>query len=92
VLHVRFANDWVREQVHKDPRNALRMASALARAAYEFAQVFAGGGTAVTKYTVDTTARLEAGFAPQEVDLAVTQAEDRRRRAKAALAGDTPAS
>ncbi len=31
--------------------------------------------------------RLEAGFAPQEVDLAAAQAEDRRRRAQAALTG-----
>jgi uncharacterized ferritin-like protein (DUF455 family) len=85
ILHVRFANEWVRDQVKKDPRNALRMATALSRAAKEFAEVFSGGGTAVTKYGVDATARLEAGFVPQEVELASGQAEERRRRAAATL-------
>jgi uncharacterized ferritin-like protein (DUF455 family) len=74
ILHVKFANDWVRAQVKKDPRNALRMASALTVAAAEFSKVFTGGGTSVTKYGVDATARLEAGFAPQEVELATGQA------------------
>jgi len=91
VQHVKFANDWIRDQVHKDPRNALRMATALSIAAREFASVFTGGGTGVTKYGVDTVARLEAGFAPQEVDLAAAQAEERRRRAVAARAVDAPA-
>lgn len=81
ILHVRFANDWVRDQVRKDPRNALRMAAALTTASEQFANVFSGGGTAVTKYGVDTTARLEAGFAPAEVEFASDQAEVRRRRA-----------
>lgn len=84
VLHVRFANEWIREQVTKDPRSALRMASALSMAAEQFQQVFSRGGTAVTKYGVDTTARLEAGFAPREVEVASDQAEARRRRAMAA--------
>lgn len=83
ILHVRFANDWVRAQVMKDPRQALAMASALSSAATEFQAVFRGGGTAVTKYGVDTGARLEAGFAPQEVEVAAAQAEERRQRALA---------
>jgi uncharacterized ferritin-like protein (DUF455 family) len=83
ILHVRFANDWVREQVARDPRQALAMAAALSTAAREFQQVFTGGGRAVTKYGVDADARREAGFAPQEIDVATEQAEARRRRAAA---------
>lgn len=90
ILHVRFANDWIRQHVTKDPRSVLRIAAAMSTAAQQFKQVFSAGGTAVTKYGVDTTARLEAGFAPQEVALASEQAEARRQRAAAAQrqAGD----
>ena len=84
VLHVRFANDWVREQIMKDPRSALRMAAALSMASQEFQKVMAGGGTSVTKYGVDTQARLEAGFAPGEVEVAANLAEERRLRVLAA--------
>ena len=83
ILHVRFANDWVRDQVRRDPRNALRMAAALTIASAEFQKVFTAGGTAVAKYGVNTAARLEAGFAPQEVQLASDQAAMRSRRAEA---------
>ena len=83
ILHVKFANDWVRDEVRKDPRAALKMAAALSVAANEFQKVFAGGGTAVTKYGVDTAARREAGFGAQEVAVAAAQAEARRNRAAA---------
>lgn len=92
VLHVKFANDWVREQVMKEPRNALPMAAALSHAAQEFQVVMAGGGTSVTKYGVDTKARLEAGFAPQEVEVAAQIAEDRRQRVLAAQRAEAEAA
>jgi hypothetical protein len=41
--------------------------------------VFADGGTDVTKYGVAERERLEAGFAPDEVHVAVEQSETRRR-------------
>lgn len=79
VLHVRFANEYIRRKIVEDGRNALRMAAALTQGARAFEQVFAGGGTAVTKYGIAEQARLEAGFAPQEVRVAVEQSEARRR-------------
>ena len=70
---------------------ALAMAMALSTAAREFQAVFASGGTAVTKYGVDTTARLEAGFAAEEVEVAAGQAETRRRQAQVDPANAKPA-
>lgn len=81
VLHVRFANDWIREHIARHPVSALQMAAALSRAAQQFQQVFAGGGTGVTKYGVDEKARAEAGFSDQELKIAAEQAEARRLKA-----------
>ena len=79
VLHVRFANEYVRRQVTADGRNALRMAAALTRGSAAFEYVFADGGTRVSKYGVAEAERLEAGFGASEVQVAVEQAEARRR-------------
>ncbi len=87
VLHVKFANDWIRQEVHRDPRSALAMAKALSFAADEFGKVFQGGGTSAIRYGVDAKARSEAGFADQEVALASDLADARRRRAETAGAG-----
>jgi hypothetical protein len=78
VLHIRFANEWIRRQVAEQPRSVLSMARALTQGARAFAQVFSGGGTNVTKYGVAEEERLEAGFAPEEVHMAAQMTERRR--------------
>jgi uncharacterized ferritin-like protein (DUF455 family) len=82
VLHVRFANEYIRRKIQEDGRNALRMAAALTRGSAAFQQVFAHGGTEVSKYGIAEQERLEAGFAPQEIAVAVEQAETRRQAAR----------
>jgi uncharacterized ferritin-like protein (DUF455 family) len=79
VLHVRFANEYIRRKIQEDGRNVLRMATALTYGSRAFQAVFSGGGTDVTKYGVAERERLEAGFAPDEVHVAVEQSETRRR-------------
>jgi uncharacterized ferritin-like protein (DUF455 family) len=86
VLHVRFANEWIKEHVAKHPISMLQMAAALSRAAEQFQKVFAGGGTGVTKYGVDEKARGEAGFSQQELRVASEQADLRREKALRAKA------
>ncbi len=78
VVHIRFANEYLKAQLAKNPRIALDMARALSQCAEGFAQVFAGGGTDVEKYGVAVEARLEAGFSPEEVEMAVKMSEERR--------------
>jgi uncharacterized ferritin-like protein (DUF455 family) len=80
VLHVRFANEYINARVRADPREALAMSRALTQAAKGFKQVFAGGGTNVTKYGVAQEWRAAAGFAPTEIAVAV-EMSDRRRAA-----------
>jgi uncharacterized ferritin-like protein (DUF455 family) len=81
IMHVRCANEFLREMIEKEPRLALRVASALTDATRAFAKVFGGDGTAVAKYTISEEGRLEAGFRPEEVELSNRLAEQRRDRA-----------
>jgi uncharacterized ferritin-like protein (DUF455 family) len=69
ILHVRFANEWIRRLIHADPRNLLRMGSAMTSAAKAFRQVMGSEGTEGVSYPTDRRARLEAGFTPSEVDM-----------------------
>lgn len=91
VCHIRLGNDHIKEQFAQTPRTAMTVARALAQGARAFAQVFAGGGTEVEKYGVAVEARLEAGFSPEEVEVAVRMSEARRAavRERAARAGGT---
>ena len=77
VLHIRFANEWIRRQVAGDPRNVLKMAAGLTQGATAFGQVMEGGGTHVSKYGVAEQERLEAGFEPDEVKVSVKLARER---------------
>jgi len=77
ITHVRFANDYIRDAVHKNPRLAIRMGIALDQASRAFRQIMGEDGTKVTKYTVDAEARLEAGFQASEVHTAAQQATAR---------------
>ena len=89
VCHIRFANEHIREQLTRIPRTGILVARALAQGARAFAQIFAGGGTEVDKYGVAVEARLEAGFSPEEVEVAVEMSDARRAavRQRAAAAG-----
>lgn len=83
IMHVRCANEFIHELLAKDPRQAMKIAQALSYAIKEFGKVVGGDGTAVAKYTISETGRLEAGFAPDEVKVASQLAEDRRDNALA---------
>jgi len=79
ILHVGFANDWIRREVAREPRTVLLLARAIDRAAKAFAMVFDGAGG--VRYPVAEAERLAAGFDQREVDVAVTLSEARRRSA-----------
>jgi uncharacterized ferritin-like protein (DUF455 family) len=71
ILHVRYANEYIRQQIHDDPRTVLRMGTAMTQAAKAFKQVMGSEGTEGVSYPIDRQARLEGGFTPEEVDMAV---------------------
>jgi uncharacterized ferritin-like protein (DUF455 family) len=81
IMHVRCANEFLQEMIAKEPRLALKVASALTEATRAFSKVFGSEGTAVTKYTISEQGRLEAGFRPEEVAISNRLAEERRHRA-----------
>ena len=78
IQHVRVANEFIRESLAKEPRLALRIAAALSTAYQHWTQVFGEAGSAVFKYSPSEQGRLEAGFAPEEIDVVVRLAEQRR--------------
>ena len=78
ITHVRFANEYIRDCMRKNPRTALQIASALTRASTAFMQVMGEEGTGQVEYLVDEKGRLEAGFEPEEVRVAFAQATNRR--------------
>ena len=78
ITHVRFANEYIRDCIRKNPRAALQIARALTRASAAFMQVMGTEGTAKVEYLVDERGRLEAGFEPEEVKVAFAQATNRR--------------
>lgn len=87
VCHIRFANEYIQAQLAATPRVGLQIARALTQCAAAFAVVFAGGGEDVEKYGVAVDARLEAGFSPAEVEVAVRQSDERRAAVRARLSG-----
>lgn len=86
IVHVRFANDWIKQEAHKDPRNILRMAAALRDGADAFQQVMGDAGVEGVTYGADAEGRLEAGFEAAEVNLITQAAEERRQENLARLA------
>lgn len=78
IGHVRYANDWLRAEIRKDPAVALRVARALTRSAEAFHEVMGEEGSNVVKYLADPEGRLEAGFLPNEVEAAAEQSRARR--------------
>lgn len=77
ILHVRFANEWIREEVRRQPASGLRIAAALTDAAKAFMQVMGEEATANIPYGVDTEGRLDAGFEMGEIKAAAAKASRR---------------
>ncbi len=75
ISHVRFANEWIREAIRKDPRTILRMGTALAEAGQAFRLVMGAEGTDGVDYPAAVEARLDAGFTAEEVRDAASLAE-----------------
>ena len=67
ILHVRFANEWLRKLIRDDPRQLLDMSRTLARAARGFREVMGREGTDGVHYPIARAARLDAGFSEDEV-------------------------
>jgi hypothetical protein len=82
---VRIANEFIQQSIQQEPRLALRLATALSAAHGVFGQVFGDAGSAVFKYLPSEQGRLEAGFAPEEIDVAIRLAEKRRQPGKPEL-------
>jgi uncharacterized ferritin-like protein (DUF455 family) len=76
IVHVGFANSWIRRQIELDPRTLLRMATALSHAAKAFTIAFAGAGG--VRYSVADTERREAGFDPGEIAVAAKLSNQKR--------------
>jgi uncharacterized ferritin-like protein (DUF455 family) len=74
ILHVRYANDYIRQAIRDDRRNVLRMGSAMTLAAKAFKEVMGAEGTEGVGYPIDRQARLEGGFTASEVDMAIEAA------------------
>jgi hypothetical protein len=80
ILHVRFANEWLRRMIRGQPRQLLDMGQTMARAAQAFKQVMGSEGTDGVYYPTDRSARLEAGFTEDEIALATKLAKQATSR------------
>jgi len=78
ITHVRFANEYLRDCIHQEPRSALQVARALTLASKAFLQVMGNEGMSNVEYLVDEEGRREAGFDSGEVKVAASQATNRR--------------
>jgi uncharacterized ferritin-like protein (DUF455 family) len=77
ILHVRFANEWVRRLNHENPRSLLQMGAALTMASRAFAQVMGAEGTEHSGFPAAVDGRLEAGFTEDEIRIAAGLAANR---------------
>lgn len=71
IIHVRFANEWIRRTISENPRELLRMGAVMIKAAAAFEQVMGKEATAGISYPIEEAGRREAGFTEQEVKLAI---------------------
>jgi uncharacterized ferritin-like protein (DUF455 family) len=83
IIHVGFANAWIRRRIKEDPRIVLQVARALSQGARAFLEIAAGGGTDVSAYGVAHAERRLAGFDEGEIAVAHELAEARRTAARA---------
>ena len=65
IMHVRCANEFLHEMIAKEPRLALKVATALTEATRAFAEVFGGEGTAVAKYRSARKVASKPDFGPR---------------------------
>jgi uncharacterized ferritin-like protein (DUF455 family) len=70
IIHVRFANEWIRRLTRQEPRRFIQMGTALATAAKGFAQVMGREGTDHSAYPAAWDGRREAGFTDEEIQIA----------------------
>ena len=83
IVHIRFANDWIKRLVARNPADLLAIGRAVSLAARGFKQVFQpGGGTRVSKYGVAEELRAQAGFTSDEIAAARMMNEARRDRVR----------
>ncbi len=75
IIHVRFANEWLRRTIRESPRELLRMGATMTLAARGFEQVMGKEATTGVHYPTDRLGRIEAGFTEKEVDLAAQFAD-----------------
>jgi uncharacterized ferritin-like protein (DUF455 family) len=90
INHVRFANKWIRSWIQKDKRCLLAIGSALTATSIAFAEVMGSEGTDGVSYPIDAAGRLDAGFTPDEVRVAVEIQE--QQAAKNAFASGSGAA
>ena len=64
---MRFANQWLRAAIAKEPRVTLDIGRAIAAASVAFAEVMGKEGVAGVNYPVNVQGRLDAGFTADEV-------------------------
>ena len=70
IIHVRFANEWIRRTIRVYPRELLQMGATMTMAAKGFEQVMGREATTGVHYPTDKAGRMEAGFTEQEVKVA----------------------
>ena len=79
VLHVKYANTWIQQQVTKDAQVVLQVVRSVTQALEGLAWVTSRGGGDVTKYPMAVEERIEAGFSRTEAELAHAKNEERRQ-------------
>jgi uncharacterized ferritin-like protein (DUF455 family) len=67
IMHVRFANEWIRSAIQQDPVNVMRIGRALTEAAKAFREVMGEEGVEGAVHPVAAVERIEAGFTPEEI-------------------------
>lgn len=82
IVHIRFANEWIKREAARNPRALIAMGQALALAARGFQQTFDREGSRVSKYGVAEDLRTQAGFSPEEIQDFVVITEHRRAIAR----------
>lgn len=82
IVHIRFANDWIKLEVARNPGALIQMGRALQLAARGFQQAFQREGSRVSKYGVAEELRSQAGFTPAEIGGFVALTETRRARVR----------
>ena len=78
ILHVGFANAYIKSELRRDPALVMIVGRTLAVAGRALEEVGKGGAMDVRKYGVAEQERVEAGFAQEEVRIAAELSRQRR--------------